>query len=72
MSRGRYLTFAQAAGEFPFTEKALRQLVDKRRLPHHKVGRRVLLAAADIEALIEAGRVEAVRPRRPSTTKAPA
>ena len=43
-------------------ERMVRRLVSERRLPYVKVGRHVRISAADVEALITDGRVEASRP----------
>jgi excisionase family DNA binding protein len=64
MKRGRYLTVAQAAERFPLTEKAIRRLIEKRRLPIHRLGARVYLAEVDLEELFVAGRVEPPKRRR--------
>jgi excisionase family DNA binding protein len=58
-SRGRYFTLQQAAEEYPaFTLRLLRRLVQERRIAFSRVGRCIVLAEADIEAYIEASRVE--------------
>lgn len=63
MSRGRYLTVDQAAERYPLTAKAIRRMIEKGRLPVHRIGRRVFVAEADLEALFEAGRIEPPRRR---------
>jgi excisionase family DNA binding protein len=51
----------QAVEQRPWlTERFLRRLVAKRRIPYHKVGGRVLFDLADLDALAEQGRVEPV------------
>jgi excisionase family DNA binding protein len=58
-SRGRYFTLQQAADEYPaFTLRLLRRLVQERRIAFSRVGRCIVLAEADIEAYLEANRVE--------------
>ena len=58
-SRGRYFTLQQAADEYPaFTLRLLRRLVQERRIAFSRVGRCIVLAEADIEAYVEANRVE--------------
>jgi excisionase family DNA binding protein len=42
------------------TERKLRRLVAEHRIPYHKVGASVLIDLEDVDALAEAGRVEAV------------
>jgi excisionase family DNA binding protein len=59
MNRGRYFTLQQAADEYPaFTLRLLRRLVQERRIAFSRVGRCIVLAEADIEAYVEANRVE--------------
>jgi excisionase family DNA binding protein len=58
-NRGRYFTLQQAADEYPaFTHRLLRRLVQERRIPFSRVGRCIVLAETDIEAYVEANRVE--------------
>lgn len=60
--RGRYLTLQQAAEEFPaFSPRLLRRLVQERRLPFSRAGRRIVIAEADIHAYLERNRVEPPR-----------
>ncbi len=42
------------------TERLLRRLVAEKRIPFHKMGASVLIDLADLDALAEAGRVDAV------------
>jgi excisionase family DNA binding protein len=42
----------------------LRRLVTERRIAHHRVGRKILIDLADVDALAEAGRVEPPKPAR--------
>jgi len=73
-ARGRWFTLEQAAEAYPaIGARMFRRLVQERRLPFSRVGgRRIVVAESDIEALLEAGRVEpptvrlAARPRRAS------
>jgi excisionase family DNA binding protein len=58
-NRGRYFTLEQVAQEYPvFTMQLLRRLIQQRRIPFSRVGRRIVIAEADIEAYIERNRVE--------------
>lgn len=58
-NRGRYFTLQQAAEEYPaFTTRLLRRLVQERRIAFSRVGRNIVFAEADIEAYVEANRVE--------------
>jgi len=60
--RGRYFTLQQAADAYPaFTGRLLRRLVQQRRIAFSRVGRNIVLAEADIEAYVEANRVEPPR-----------
>ncbi len=60
-SRGRYLTLAQAAKEYPiFSERLLRRLVQERRIAFSRAGRTVVLAESDIHSYLEHNRVEPV------------
>jgi excisionase family DNA binding protein len=43
------------------TERHVRRLVFERRIPHFKVGSRIVLDAQDCEAFLAASRREAVR-----------
>jgi excisionase family DNA binding protein len=57
--RGRYFTLQQAAEQYPaFTTRLLRRLVQERRIAFSRVGRNIVFAEADIEAYVEANRVE--------------
>lgn len=55
-------SITQAAERLNVGERMVRRLVSERRLPYVKVGRHVRISAADVEALITDGRVEASRP----------
>ena len=57
--RGRYFTIEQATQAYPaFTMRLLRRLVQERRIPFSRVGRRLVFAEADIEEYFEHHRVE--------------
>lgn len=43
------------------SERLLRRMVSERRIPFHKVGGHVLIDLADLDAIAEAGRVEAAQ-----------
>ena len=61
-TRRRLLTITEAANEANVSERMIRRLIADRRLPHYKVGcRHVRIAAADLDAFIDNGRVEAMR-----------
>ena len=58
-NRGRYFTLEQAAEAYPaFTFRLLRRLVQEHRIAFSRVGRRIVLAEADIEHYLEGNRVE--------------
>ena len=53
------VTLQQAVEQRPWlTERWLRLLVYERRVPFHKVGNRLVFDLADLDALVERGRVE--------------
>ena len=53
------VTLQQAVEQRPWlTERWLRRLVYERRGPFHKVGNRLVFDLADLDALVEQGRVE--------------
>jgi len=59
-----YLTVAQAGDAYPaLGERYFRRLIAQHRIRYFKVGARVLLHPDDIQALIDAGRVEPVAAR---------
>jgi excisionase family DNA binding protein len=57
-------TVAQAAERMNTTTRFVRRLVAERRIAFVRLGRHVRLAEDDVDAFIEAGRVEPVRRRR--------
>jgi hypothetical protein len=57
--RGKYFTLRQVVEAYPaLTPRLVRRLVQQRRISFSKVGRVIVLAEADIEAYIEAHRIE--------------
>jgi excisionase family DNA binding protein len=56
-----YLTVQEAADYLNTSVRFVRRLIEERRIAFHKVGRHVRLRQADLEAYVNAGRVE---PRR--------
>jgi excisionase family DNA binding protein len=56
-----YLTVQEAADYLNTSVRFVRRLIEERRIAFHKVGRHVRLHMADLEAYVNAGRVE---PRR--------
>jgi excisionase family DNA binding protein len=56
------VTLKQAVAARPWlTERYGRRLIGERRIPFHKLGSKILLDLADLDAFAEAGRVEGVR-----------
>jgi excisionase family DNA binding protein len=55
---GPPLTLAEAAAYLNVTERFMRRLVAERRIAFHKVGHLLRFRATDLEAFLEAGRVE--------------
>jgi hypothetical protein len=61
-SRPEHLLIRQAGEEYPaIGERHFRRLVSERRIAYSKVGGKVILLRSDIEALLDAGRVEPSR-----------
>jgi excisionase family DNA binding protein len=55
------MTVSQAAEYLSTSERFVRRLIAERRIAFHHVGRHVRLAVSDLDAYIEAGRVEPIR-----------
>jgi excisionase family DNA binding protein len=55
-----YLTVQEAADYLNTSVRFVRRLVAERRITFHKIGRHVRFAVADLDAFVEAGRVEAI------------
>jgi excisionase family DNA binding protein len=60
MTTMSYLTVPEAASYLNTSERFVRRLVAERRIAFHKVGSHVRIALADVEAFVQAGRVEPV------------
>jgi excisionase family DNA binding protein len=58
--RRELLTIEEAAEVMGMSARHVRRLVAERRIAFHKLGRSVRIALADINAYVEAGRVEAI------------
>jgi len=54
----RYLTVAESATYLNTSVRFVRRLIAERRIAFHHVGRHVRIAVADLEAFMQAGRVE--------------
>ncbi len=54
----KMLTIEQAAECLGTSPRFVRRLISERRIAFNKIGRHVRLSATDIEAFIQAGRVE--------------
>lgn len=57
-----YLTVDEAAEYMNTSVRFVRRLIAERRIPFHKIGRHVRLKVQDVDAFIDAGRVEAFDP----------
>ena len=57
-TRGHPLTLPEAAAYLNVAERYMRRLVTDRRLPYFKVGRLLRFSAEDLDAFLEAGRIE--------------
>jgi len=57
-----HLTVEEAAEYMNTSVRFVRRLIADRRIPFHKVGRHVRLKRSDVDAFIDAGRVEAFDP----------
>jgi hypothetical protein len=69
MTGSDFMTLAAAGTEYEaLGPRLLRRWVQERRIPFSKVGNRIILRRDDIEAVIAAGRVEAVGRRSPLTS----
>ena len=55
-----YLNVQEAAEYLNTSVRFVRRLVAERRVTFHKIGRHVRFAASDLDAFVEAGRVEAI------------
>lgn len=58
-----YLTVTGAADYLNTSVRFVRRLIAERRIAFHKVGAHVRIAVVDLEAFVQAGRVEAITPR---------
>lgn len=56
----KYLSVLEAAAFLNTSVRFVRRLVAERRIAFHKVGAHVRLALADLEAFVQAGRVEPI------------
>ncbi len=56
----KYLTVAEAAEYLNTSERFIRRLISERRIAFHHVGRHVRIAVIDLDAFVQAGRVDAV------------
>lgn len=57
----RYLTVPEAAGYLNTSVRFVRRLIAERRIAFHHVGRHVRIGVLDLEAFVQAGRVEPIR-----------
>ena len=57
---GQYLTVPEAAAHLNTSDRFVRRLIAERRIAFHHVGRHVRIAVADLDAFVQAGRVEPI------------
>jgi excisionase family DNA binding protein len=69
-SADRYLTVAEAADYLNTSERFVRRLVAERRVAFHHVGRHVRFAVSDLDAFVQAGRVEPIMVRAARSCRA--
>lgn len=62
--KAQYMTVVEAAGYLNTSVRFVRRLITERRIAFHHVGRHVRLAVVDLEAFVQAGRVEPIRTSR--------
>ena len=60
MNTVQYLTVGEAAAYLNTSERFVRRLIAERRIAFHKVGVHVRIALVDLEAFVQAGRVEPI------------
>jgi excisionase family DNA binding protein len=60
MIASRYLTVLESAAYLNTGERFVRRLIAERRIPFHKVGSHVRISLTDLEAFVQAGRVEPI------------
>ncbi|MBN9109611.1 MAG: helix-turn-helix domain-containing protein [Pseudonocardia sp.] len=56
----KYLTVVEAAASLNTSVRFVRRLIAERRIAFHKVGAHVRIAVVDLDAFVQAGRVEAI------------
>ncbi|MDQ2706295.1 MAG: excisionase family DNA-binding protein [Actinomycetota bacterium] len=56
----QYLTVAESAAYLNTSTRFVRRLIAERRIAFHKVGSHVRIGITDLEAFVQAGRVEAI------------
>jgi excisionase family DNA binding protein len=54
----KYMTVEEAAAHMNTSVRFVRRLIEERRIAFHHMGRHVRLALDDLDAFIQAGRVE--------------
>ncbi len=60
MTAVQYLTVPEAAAYLNTSQRFVRRLIGERRIAFHKVGAHVRIAVADLDAFLQAGRVEPI------------
>jgi excisionase family DNA binding protein len=59
--RSKWLDETQAAVYLNTSQRFVRRLVQERRIPFHRVGKFIRIAPKDLDAFVQAGRIEAQR-----------
>lgn len=59
-TRAKYLNVPEAADYLNVSVRFVRRLIAERRIAFHKVGAHVRLAVADLDAFVQAGRIEPI------------
>jgi excisionase family DNA binding protein len=59
---GKYLTVSETAIYLNTSDRFVRRLIAERRIAFHRVGRHVRFSVADLDAWLDAGRVEPLTP----------
>lgn len=62
MTRDKLLTVAEAAELLNTGERFVRRLIEERRIEFVRLGRKIRVPASSVDAMIDRGRVHAVRP----------
>ncbi|MBN2896868.1 MAG: hypothetical protein JXK05_13365 [Campylobacterales bacterium] len=56
-TQNRFLDFRQTIDEYPFGESHLRKLIFERKVPHKRIGRKIIFDRLELDSWIEQGGV---------------